>query len=145
MNNIDPIILEFTIAQGDFTRAGEASSRIKNTLLQLGFPGRIIRATAIATYEAEMNIVIHSWGGSIKVKILPEIIDITACDKGPGIPDINKAMEEGFSTAPQHIREMGFGAGMGLPNIKNCTNELSINSVLNQGTTVKMLIKCIKE
>lgn len=144
-NFIEPILLEFSIAQGDFSRAGEASSRIKKTLLQLGFPGKVIRSAAISTYESEMNIVIHSWGGTIEVRILPESIEITARDTGPGIPDINKAMEEGYSTAPEHIREMGFGAGMGLPNIKNCTDELSIESNLNQGTTVKMLIKCTKE
>lgn len=145
MNNIEPIKLKFSIAQGDFTRAGEASSKIKNTLLKLGCSGKIIRSVAISTYEAEMNIVIHSWGGFLDVKILPDSIEIIACDKGPGIPDINKAMEEGFSTAPEHVREMGFGAGMGLPNMKNCTDELSIESVLNQGTTIKMLIKCTKE
>jgi serine/threonine-protein kinase RsbT len=143
--DVEPIILEFSIEQGDFPRAGEAGSKIKKALLQLGFPGRIIRSAAVSTYEAEMNIVIHSWGGSLKVRILPESIEITAKDRGPGIPDINKAMEEGYSTAPEHIREMGFGAGMGLPNIKHCTDELNIKSVLNQGTTVQMLIKCTKE
>lgn len=137
----EPIKLTFTIKQGDFIRAGEASSRIKKTLLQLGFTGTMIRSVAIATYEAEMNIVIHSWGGSIEAEICPDCITIVAQDTGPGIADINKAMQEGFSTAPEHIREMGFGAGMGLPNMRNCSNEFKIESALDKGTKIIMVIR----
>lgn len=126
-------------------RAGEASSKVKKTLLQLGFPGTLIRQVAVATYEAEMNIVIHSWGGTLDLDILPEKIVVTASDKGPGIPDLEQAMEEGYSTAPDHIREMGFGAGMGLPNMRNCSNQFHIESGVNKGTTVRMVITGNKE
>jgi len=143
--NIEPIRLTFPVEQGDFLRAGEASSKVKKTLLQLGFPGELIRLVAIATYEAEMNIVIHSWGGRLDLDILPDKIIVTASDCGPGIPDLEKAMEEGYSTAPEHIREMGFGAGMGLPNMRNCASEFYIESVLNKGTTVRMVIAGKKE
>lgn len=137
---IEPIKLKFTVEQGDFIRAGEASSKIKKTLLQLGFPGEVIRRTAIATYEAEMNIVIHSWGGFIEALISPKEVTIIAEDRGPGIPDLKLAMEEGYSTAPEHVREMGFGAGMGLPNMRNCADDFQIESEINKGTSVKMVI-----
>ena len=137
--------ISFPVEQGDFIRAGEASSKVKKTLLQLGFPGDLIRLVAIATYEAEMNIVIHSWGGTIGLDILPGQIVVTASDRGPGIPDLEAAMKEGFSTAPDHIREMGFGAGMGLPNMRNCSNQFHIESGPNKGTTVKMVITGKKE
>lgn len=135
----------FPVQQGDFMRAGEASSKVKKALLQLGFSGEIIRLAAVATYEAEMNIVIHSWGGDLLVNILPEEIMITASDRGPGIPDLQQAMEEGYSTAPAHVREMGFGAGMGLPNMRNCSDKFQIESSPEKGTTVKMIIAAKKE
>lgn len=137
---IEPIKIKFDVKQGDFIRAGEASSKIKKTLLQLGFSGKLIRCAAIATYEAEMNIVIHSWGGKIEAEICPDRITIVAKDIGPGIADISKAMEEGYSTAPEHVREMGFGAGMGLPNMRNCSNEFNIESALDRGTKIVMVI-----
>lgn len=130
----------FTIEQGNFKAAGEASSKIKSRLLQLGFPGSLIRRVAIATYEAEMNIVIHSNGGTIEAQIDPGIVTIIARDVGPGIPDLAKAMEEGFSTAPEEIREMGFGAGMGLPNMRNCSTKFDISSEVGKGTTITMVI-----
>lgn len=142
---MEPIKMTFPVEQGDFIRAGEASSKVKKALLQLGFPGELIRLTAIAAYEAEMNIVIHSWGGKLDFDILPKQIIITASDRGPGIPDLDKAMQEGFSTAPDHIREMGFGAGMGLPNMRNCANQFHIESQINTGTTVRMVITGRKE
>lgn len=138
---VEPIVMHFTIEQGDFVRAGEASSKIKQTLLQLGFSGAVIRRTAIATYEVEMNMVIHSWGGTLEAKILPDEIRIVAMDRGPGIANLDLAMEEGYSTAPEYVREMGFGAGMGLPNIRNCASDFAIESVINKGTTVTIVIR----
>lgn len=134
------IVLEFPIRGMDFLAAGEASSNIKHTLQLVGFAPAIIRKVAIAAYEAEMNIVIHGVEGVLMALINPQKIELTASDSGPGIPDIDLAMQEGYSTAPDNIREMGFGAGMGLPNIKNCADELSIESQLGQGTTLKVVI-----
>ncbi len=139
-SEITPIELFFEIERGDFVRAGEASSKIKKKLLRLGFTGSTIRCAAIATYEAEMNIVIHSLGGSLKVKIYPEKVVLVAKDEGPGIPDVALAMKEGFSTAPEQVREMGFGAGMGLPNMRNCADEFEIESREDVGTTVTMVL-----
>lgn len=138
---IEPIKITFAIEKGDFTHAGEASSRIKKTLLQLGFSGALIRSASIAAYEAEMNIVIHSWGGSLTAEILPHEIVIVAEDCGPGIPDISKAMEEGYSTAPEYIREMGFGAGMGLPNMRSFSTDFEIHSGVDKGTKITMVIR----
>ncbi len=135
-----PLIMNFAIERGNFQLAGEASSKIKGRLLQLGFPGNLIRRVAIATYEVEMNLVIHSYGGTIEARIEPGKVTITVNDVGPGIPDLDKAMKAGFSTAPEEIREMGFGAGMGLPNMRNCSSEFRIDSVVGKGTTIKMVI-----
>jgi len=134
------ITLEYPIKGMDFVSAGEASSNIKHTLQLIGFSPAIIRRAAIAAYEAEMNIVIHGSGGVLKTVITPEKIELTAEDSGPGIPDIDLAMQEGYSTAPDHIREMGFGAGMGLPNIRNCSDEFVIDSQVGKGTIVKAVI-----
>ncbi|MGI6587506.1 MAG: ATP-binding protein [Peptococcia bacterium] len=134
------LIMAFPIEPGNFKDAGEASSKIKSRLLQLGFPGTLIRRVAIATYEAEMNLVIHSEGGTIEAEINPGSVNILVVDEGPGILDLNKAMQEGFSTAPEHVREMGFGAGMGLPNMRSCTSEFTITSEFGKGTTIKMVI-----
>jgi anti-sigma regulatory factor (Ser/Thr protein kinase) len=139
-----PLKLYFTVEQGDFIRAGEASSKIKKVLSQLGFPCSLIRRVAIAAYEAEMNIVIHSWGGELEAEIGPEHVTIVARDRGPGISDIALAMEEGYSTAPDKVREMGFGAGMGLPNIQNCATEFIIESGEGRGTVLRILI-AVKE
>lgn len=137
--NFTPII-KIDIAKEDFAHAGEASSQIKSRLLKLGYLPQTIRRVAIASYEAELNIVIHSLGGMIEAGIRPNIVKIIASDKGPGIADINKAMEKGYSTAPPHIQQMGFGAGMGLANMKNCCDEFIIESDLGSGTTVTMII-----
>jgi serine/threonine-protein kinase RsbT len=134
------IVMSFAVEQGDFKTAGEASSKIKSRLLQLGFPGCLIRRVAVATYEAEMNIVIHSYGGTIEARIVPGVVTIVAGDVGPGIADLDQAMAEGFSTAPEEIREMGFGAGMGLPNMRNCSTKFSIRSKVGKGTVITMVI-----
>lgn len=134
------IVLEYPIKGMDFLAAGEASSNIKHTLQLVGFAPAIIRKVAIAAYEAEMNIVIHGVQGFLTAVISPQKIELTAKDSGPGIPDIDLAMQEGYSTAPDNIREMGFGAGMGLPNINNCADELHIESQLGHGTTLNVVI-----
>ncbi len=138
----DQIILHFRyqIAGGDFERAGEASSRLRKTLSRLGIDPRIVRRVAIAAYEAEMNIVIYTDGGEIVAEVTPSRIHLEAIDHGPGIPDIQKAMEPGFSTAPEWVREMGFGAGMGLPNIQSCADEMVLESTVGVGTTLKVII-----
>lgn len=114
--------------------AGQASSNIKKILQKLGIDSSIIRRVAIATYEAEMNIVIHSEGGSITIHIYPFYIEIVALDNGPGIENIELAMQEGYSTASDRIREMGFGAGMGLPNIRKCSDYFNIETQKNKYT-----------
>ena len=139
-NSINEIKLQYEIIKDDFSRAGEASSNVKKVLRQLGIDDTVIRRTAIATYEAEMNIVIHSEGGRIKVLIDPEHIQITAEDFGPGIENIELAMQEGYSTASNKVRELGFGAGMGLPNMKRCSDEFSIHSKQREATIVTMII-----
>ncbi|MFZ7103614.1 MAG: ATP-binding protein [Peptococcaceae bacterium] len=138
--NNNNLHLEFNIVAGDFSVAGKAASEIKRILSQVGIRSALVRKVAIATYEAEMNIVIHSFGGTVSLFVTPEKIEIICKDNGPGIPDIDKAMEEGFSTAPDRIRELGFGAGMGLPNIKRCADSLKITSEAGKGTTVEMII-----
>ena len=123
------IILRYDILARDFKHAGEASSNIKQVLTRLGAPLEVVRRAAIATYEAEMNIIIHTTeGGEIEAEIQAGRLILRAMDRGPGIPDIAKAMEPGFSTAAEWIRELGFGAGMGLSNIKRCANEMKLES-----------------
>lgn len=137
---MDLIKYTFEVEKDDFDRAGEASSSIKKILRQLGIDAAIIRRIAIATYEAEINIVIHSHGGEIDLQVDPSNIKITAKDKGPGIPNIDLAMQEGYSTASDKVREMGFGAGMGLPNMKKCSDEFQVKSELGKGTTITMIM-----
>ncbi|MDA8234563.1 MAG: CBS domain-containing protein [Clostridia bacterium] len=131
---------EFPVAAGEFGQAGEVSIAIKKKLQEAGLSPLVIKKAVIAAYEAEMNMVIHSHGGAFEVRMTPEGVLMTARDQGPGIEDVAKAMEEGFSTAPQNIRRMGFGAGMGLPNIKRSVDSLEITSRIGQGTEVKMVI-----
>lgn len=133
------IVLEYDVIQNDFALAGEASSNLKKVLKQLGIPHQIIRRVAIAAYEAEINIVIHSYGGKITAQISPEYIILKASDNGPGIKDLGLAMTEGYSTASNKVREMGFGAGMGLPNMKRCSDEFDLKSS-EEGTDVTMKI-----
>lgn len=139
------IAIDYFIKGMDFLAAGEASSKIKHTLQLIGFRPEIIRRAAIAAYESEMNMVIHSTRGMLKTVITPDRIELIAEDEGPGIPDIELAMMEGYSTAPDHVREMGFGAGMGLPNIKKCADEFTLESQVGRGTTLKVIINNRKE
>ncbi len=133
------MVLKFNIEGGDFTKAGNASSEVKKILKQLGIDAKIIKSIVIALYEAEVNVVAHAYGGEIIAELDSSKIKITIKDKGPGIPDIDQAMQEGFSTASQEVRAMGFGAGMGLSNMKKNTDELNIESVVDEGTTVTIL------
>lgn len=132
--------LNFKIEGGDFTRAGAASSQVKKALKQLNVNPAIIKRVVVALYEAEVNIVAHAYRGDISVSIEPEKVYIKLTDEGPGIPDIEQAMRKGFSTASQKVREMGFGAGMGLPNIKDNADMFDITSEVNKGTTLEITI-----
>jgi serine/threonine-protein kinase RsbT len=131
----------FDVPGGDFGKAGDASSRVKRILQRIGAGPEIVRRVAVACYEAEMNVVIHAHGGKVTLDATLERVAVTVEDEGPGIEDIDQAMTPGFSTAPDSIREMGFGAGMGLPNMKNCSSELHIESVKGVGTTVRMIFE----
>ena len=133
--------LHFTVLGDDFTCAGEASSKVKNKLKQLGYNSEAIRRAAIAMYEGEINMVIHGGGGQIAVEIGGEDIRMSLSDHGPGIPDIALAMQEGWSTAPEEVRNLGFGAGMGLPNMKKYSDEMEIISAPGEGTTVNMTVR----
>ncbi|MHB8926801.1 MAG: ATP-binding protein [Bacillota bacterium] len=124
----------------DFSAAGEAAGRVKKTLQQIGVQPSVVRRVAIVTYEVEMNIVIHARRGTLRTAIAPGRVEVVAEDEGPGIADIEQAMEEGFSTAPDQIREMGFGGGMGLPNIRRCSDELSIVSTIGRGVRMRSVI-----
>jgi len=134
------LVFGYRVAARDFERAGEASSGLKRTLSRLGIHPRVIRRVAVATYEAEMNIVIYTDGGEIVAEVRPGRIRIEALDKGPGIPDIEQAMQPGFSTAPEWVREMGFGAGMGLPNIQASADEMKLESTVGVGTHLDIII-----
>lgn len=125
----------------NFTSAGTASENVKNVLKQLGIPSQTIRKVAISMYEGEINMVIHAGGGKAVVEISEDEVVIELIDEGPGIPDVSKAMQEGFSTAPAAIRSLGFGAGMGLPNMKKYSDEMEIETEVGKGTTVRMRIK----
>ncbi len=128
---------DYNVAKDDFVAAGEVSARIKRKLKQLGIDPALIRKIAIASYEAEINMIIHSYGGHMMIEIDEKTITVICADTGPGIPDIELAMKEGYSTASQSVREMGFGAGMGLPNISRNSDNMSISSS-PEGTTVTM-------
>ena len=134
------IIFSYIVDPDDFTRAGEASSDIKKKLKQMGVSPDVIRKVAIAMYEGEINMVIHAKGGEITVEITPEIIKMTLKDVGPGIPDVEKAMQAGWSTAPEEVRNLGFGAGMGLPNMKKNSDSMEIETELGKGTTIVMTV-----
>ncbi len=129
------ITLRYTVQAQDFVRGGQASSQIKRSLQSLGLDPKILRRVAVAVYESEMNLIVHTThGGRIEACIRPQVLSIDVTDDGPGIPDIEKALQPGFSTAPEWIREMGFGAGMGLNNIQRCADEMKLESVVGQGT-----------
>lgn len=134
----------FHLTGGDFTNAGVASSELKSLLTNLGINPVFVRRAAIATFEAEMNVIIHAVAGVMYYQITGDFIKVIINDMGPGIPDIQQAMQEGYSTAPDWIREMGWGAGMGLPNMKKNSDEFRVDSVVGEGTTVEIIIN-IKE
>jgi|UniRef100_A0A7V3RIH8 anti-sigma regulatory factor (Ser/Thr protein kinase) len=131
---------EFEIAGGDFVNGGSASCRVKNILKEIGLEPDIIRRVAIASYEAEMNVVMYAKKGIMKLILTPHKVIIKVDDEGPGIPDIELAMQPGYSTATPEMREMGFGAGMGLPNIKKNADIFNINSTVNKGTNLEIII-----
>ena len=136
----DKVVFHFDIDGGNFTSAGEASVRIKKLLREMGFSPDTIRRVSVAMYEGEINMVIHANGGNADVEVYEDRIEIILADRGPGIPDIELAMQEGYSTAPDNIRSLGFGAGMGLPNMKRYTDEMDIYSTVGVGTKVVMRV-----
>ena len=130
--------LEYQVYEADFVNAGAASSAIKKTLKQLNVSPQIVKRVVVALYEAEVNAIAHAYGGTIYADIEPDKITLKVEDKGPGIPDIDWAMQEGNSTASPEVRNMGFGAGMGLPNIQKNVDKLNVTSTVGVGTTVEM-------
>lgn len=136
--------LSFIVDGRDFAKAGDASTKIKKTLRHIGVDEDTIRRVAVATYEAEMNVVIHARKGTLDFNLNRDQIEIVVDDEGPGIPDIDLAMKEGYSTAPDAAREMGFGAGMGLPNMKRCADALDIQSRVGEGTRVRIVVRLPK-
>ena len=132
------MITEYHVNGGDFTNAGSISSTVKKMMRQLGVDSTVVKRTVVALYEAEVNIVAHAYRGVVTVDLQPDKIYIKLADEGPGIADISQAMQEGYSTASVAVREMGFGAGMGLPNIKANSDILNVNSVVGKGTTVEI-------
>ncbi len=134
----EPITLRYTVPGDDFTRAGEASADVKRNLKRMGVDREAVRKAAIALYEGEINLAIHAGGGEITVTLTPDTIIMLLEDHGPGIPDISLAMSEGWSTAPDEVRSLGFGAGMGLPNMKKYSDRFDIQSTVGVGTTIRM-------
>ena len=139
------MLFKFELEGGKFSKAGYASSQIKKVLKQLAIDHRIIKRVVVALYEAEVNIVAHAWRGTVVAELDADKISLELKDEGPGIPDISLAMREGYSTASEAVREMGFGAGMGLPNMKKNVDELTIESQVDVGTTVRMVTWFNKE
>ncbi|MBQ4472996.1 MAG: ATP-binding protein [Lachnospiraceae bacterium] len=137
----EAITFHFDVDGENFTSAGNASVQVKRKLRHLGFPADVIKRVAIAMYEGEINMVIHADGGSADVIVSPEEVKIVLADRGPGIPDVALAMKEGYSTASDSIRSLGFGAGMGLPNMKRYTDSMEIDTKLGVGTTITMTVK----
>ncbi|MCX6091125.1 MAG: ATP-binding protein [Candidatus Atribacteria bacterium] len=140
MSGEQPFIeIKRSIAGGDFAIAGNISSETKTILQQTGLPPVFIRRVVIACYEAEMNVVIHAYRGTFTTQIYSDRILVVVDDEGPGIPDVSLAFQEGYSTAPPHIREMGFGAGYGLSNMKKCSNQIAVDTRVGEGTRVTMV------
>ena len=136
----DGLSFRFEVDGDDFTSAGQASVQVKKDLRRLGIDSEIIRRVSIAMYEGEINMVIHAGGGVAEVRVTEEAIEIVLADQGPGIADINLAMQDGYSTATDTVRSLGFGAGMGLPNMKRYTDYMDIQSTVGVGTTVTMRV-----
>ena len=132
--------LKYVVPGDDFTRAGEASGDVKHKLKKIGYNPEAIRRVSIAMYEGEINMVIHAGGGEAEVNIDPDRVEILLIDHGPGIPDVEKAMQAGYSTAPDNVRSLGFGAGMGLPNMKKYSDEMYIETEVGKGSTVRMIV-----
>lgn len=131
------MVQTFPVPRGSFDTAGEASSKIKQILKKLGIPSDVVRDVAIAAYETELNLVIHSLGGELILEVRPEEIQLISQDTGPGIPDIPLALSEGYSTASESVRNMGFGAGMGLPNVQRHSHQFHIESEVGRGTVIR--------
>lgn len=131
----------FDVPGNDFTQAGNASAEMKKILLRLGVSGDVIKRTAVAMYEAEINMVVHAGGGEAEIRLDPGEIVIVMTDHGPGIENLELAMQDGYSTAPELVQQLGFGAGMGLPNMKRNSDELAIETAPGKGTTVTMKIR----
>ena len=138
---METIKLVYPVEGGDMIEAGEASNEMKLTLKRLGVPQDLVRRASICMYEGEINMVIHANGGTAEVDVGLDDVTITLRDTGPGIPDIEKAMQAGFTTAADSVRDLGFGAGMGLPNMKKYSDEMTVESVLGVGTTVTMVVR----
>ena len=136
----EPLSFKYDVQGGNFASAGQASVQVKKNLRQIGISPEIIRRISIAMYEGEINMVIHAGGGEIDVEITESEIIMTLADKGPGIADLELAMKEGYSTAPDNVRSLGFGAGMGLPNIKKYSDEFRVDTVVGEGTTLHLKV-----
>ena len=136
----EAVRFHFVVDGEDFTSAGQASVQVKKNLRKLGIPPETIRKISIAMYEGEINMVIHANGGEAEVLVYEDRIVMILADRGPGIADVEKAMQEGYSTAPDNVRSLGFGAGMGLPNMKRYTDDMQIESVVGEGTTITMTV-----
>ena len=136
----EAVRFHFVVDGEDFTSAGQASVAVKKNLRRLGIPPETIRRISIAMYEGEINMVIHAGGGEAEVLVYEDRIEMILTDHGPGIADIDRAMQEGFSTAPDNVRSLGFGAGMGLPNMKRYTDDMRIESTVGEGTTITMVV-----
>ena len=136
----EAVRFHFVVDGEDFTSAGQASVQVKKNLRKLGIPPEVIRKISIAMYEGEINMVIHADGGEADVLVYEDRIVMILTDRGPGIADVEKAMQEGYSTAPDNVRSLGFGAGMGLPNMKRYTDDMRIESVVGEGTTITMTV-----
>ena len=140
-NESTGLLLEFSLEHYRFETAGEASSKVKQVVRQLGVDAQTARRISVCAYEAELNAIIHAFGGKMKVRVLPDRTELEVTDEGPGIPDVEAAMREGFSTAPDNIRELGFGAGMGLPNMKRSADEFEIKSTPGKVTWIRMMVR----
>ena len=136
----EPLIFHFDVDGENFASAGQASTQVKKNLRQLGLSPDLIRRVSIAMYEGEINMVIHADGGTADVGVTEDYVEIVLKDRGPGIPNIEQAMQEGFSTATDSIRSLGFGAGMGLPNMKRYTDSMKIDTEVGVGTTITMRV-----
>lgn len=132
--------MEFEISGQDFKKAGEASFAIKHRLKLLGIPPEIIRRVATASYEAELNVIVYAKRGTMKIRLDEQEIGVMVADLGPGIPDLEKAMQEGYTTAPPYVKQLGYGSGMGLPNIKKNADWMNLQSVVNQGTLLEFKV-----